>query len=313
MHDSVETKTWTQPEFAVPGGIRILRPVNLLLIFLGAFTGSILINGPAVLNGELLASTILAGLSAACIAGSGNVMNDLVDRDVDRINRSDRPIPSGVVTGAVAVWIAVVLGIVGVVLGGLVSIAHLVVALGTICLLGLYNLKLKRIVVVGNMTVGLLVVVSIAYGAIIVHSLQVPEGLRMSLLLEHLLRDGVLIAFGFAFLLTLAREMVKDISDVQGDGVNGILTLPVRAGIRLTAVGVRTILATVLVLCPLPFLMFSFSGFYLLMVLPVMVLLVQSLIRLSTEPLDASLISGYIKWAMAFGLASIGASAIWPV
>ena len=71
---------------------------------------------------------------------------------------------------------------------------------------------------------------------------------------------GVLLAF----LLTLSREVTKDLEDIDGDVRDGVQTLPVSIGRKRTrVVAVSLILATV-VFAPMPFLMFEFDRLYLL-------------------------------------------------
>ena len=87
------------------GLIEITRPINCAITFCSVLLGGWL--GTLTLSHDLL----LAALSATLITGGGNVLNDVCGLQEDRINKPQRPLPSGKVShiGAIALTIFLLL------------------------------------------------------------------------------------------------------------------------------------------------------------------------------------------------------------
>ena len=69
--------------------IKMLRPSVVLLTIFAVIVGA-LISG--IYNINLI---IIASIVAMLISGSGNVLNDYFDYDIDKINKPNRPLVSG--------------------------------------------------------------------------------------------------------------------------------------------------------------------------------------------------------------------------
>src|SRR3989339_1432388 len=104
----------------------LLRPLNAFIafgsVYLGYFTAMSRSDSPPRM---LL---LLAGLSAFFIAGFGNVLNDLLDLPADRLNRPDRPLPSGRVESRGAFFLSTLLLLLGFLCARLVSPGYLFMA-----------------------------------------------------------------------------------------------------------------------------------------------------------------------------------------
>ncbi|TMI29001.1 digeranylgeranylglyceryl phosphate synthase, partial [Candidatus Bathyarchaeota archaeon] len=80
------------------GGLfRLARPVNCLMSAVGVGIGGIAAVGSAAW-GDLALPLLLAAAAAAAFTAGGNALNDIFDRETDRINHSDRPLASGQLT-----------------------------------------------------------------------------------------------------------------------------------------------------------------------------------------------------------------------
>ena len=150
---------------------------------------------------------IEAAVAIFFLLSFANAHNDIVDFDADKINRPNRPLPSGKISlktakiaAAVCLFLAIAFGF---------EFAWLFVVVGALCFV--YNRYLKRLPLVGNFTVALLVTTPIV---IPVLKLGFPQPELLNLMF-------------FAFTLTLAREITKDIEDIEGDKVMGLRTLPI--------------------------------------------------------------------------------------
>src|SRR5262245_66670484 len=84
--------------------------------------------------GDVLAGYAVAGLanhaalpwllvSTACLYAGGVVLNDFFDRDIDRVERPERPIPSGRVTPRSAATIGLLLLAAGVLAASIATVA----------------------------------------------------------------------------------------------------------------------------------------------------------------------------------------------
>ena len=136
----------------------ILRPVNCALTF-----ASVLLGG--WLGSHTLSPTLLiAGLSASLIMAGGNVLNDLRDREADRINKPLRPLPSGRLPARIGRLLAVLCTALGLALAFLLPRPATLVAAFAVTALVAYNVHLKGIPLLGNLLVSLLCGLSFLYG-----------------------------------------------------------------------------------------------------------------------------------------------------
>ena len=73
------------------------RPLNGLITALSVGIGAL-----TAAQAPAWSALLLAALSAALINGAGNAFNDLMDIDIDRINRPLRPLPAGCLSPSAA-------------------------------------------------------------------------------------------------------------------------------------------------------------------------------------------------------------------
>ena len=89
-------------------GWALTRPFNCLITAFSVGVGALPSGGLAVSP-----QVVAAAASAALIAAAGNVYNDLRDLEIDRINRPNRPLPSGRMSTRAAATQAATLGLAG--------------------------------------------------------------------------------------------------------------------------------------------------------------------------------------------------------
>ena len=191
--------------------IEILRIPNLLLMGIGVIFGGFIALKTYMFSQDLG----LAALSAALLTAAANVMNDIRDLEIDKINRPERPIPSGRISVRVAWTLYAILLSVGILLSGVVSIECFIIAILAAILSYIYNRWFKRTGIWGNMIVSSLVSLPFIYGATAV-------GRGGNLFISSLSTA--------AFFATLGREILKGIADIKGDRAKGIRTVAVRYG-----------------------------------------------------------------------------------
>ena len=216
-----------------PGLLKITRVWNLLIIVLAQyFTALFLANGGLEFMEVLLSEKLfILALSTCLIAAAGYIINDYYDVKIDLINKPDRVVVGKSMKRRVAMAIHTAFSIGGVLLALLIDWKLAVIHFLSAVLLWLYSNQLKRMPLVGNLSVALLTGLSIYVVHFIFQS-------------GHLL----VIAYSlFAFCFTMIREIIKDMEDLKGDATYGCRTLPVIFGIRRTKVIIYLLSAAFLV------------------------------------------------------------------
>ena len=204
--------------------------------------------------GELMPWWILTLLivSVVGIAAGGYVINDYFDVKIDRINRPDNLVVTRIISRDAAMNLFYGLTAVGVIAGTVVAWwAHSWTLLFTYVvipgLLWFYSASYKRMFLVGNLVVAFAsaivpLLVAIANTDYLHHLYQ--NALAYSPIVGELYvwTGGFAI---FAFLLTLVREIVKDIEDIEGDREMECRTLPIVWGDKVAKI-IATILLVVI-------------------------------------------------------------------
>ena len=204
--------------------------------------------------GELMPWWILTLLivSVVGIAAGGYVINDYFDVKIDRINRPDNLVVTRIISRDAAMNLFYGLTAVGVIAGTVVAWwAHSWTLLFTYVvipgLLWFYSASYKRMFLVGNLVVAFAsaivpLLVAIANADYLHHLYQ--NALAYSPIIGELYvwTGGFAI---FAFLLTLVREIVKDIEDIEGDREMECRTLPIVWGDKVAKI-IATILLVVI-------------------------------------------------------------------
>jgi geranylgeranylglycerol-phosphate geranylgeranyltransferase len=196
--------------------VQLCRPVNVLITLVSIPVACWIAGGTA----SSWVFILLAGTTGALVAAGANALNDAFDIDIDRINRPDRPLPQGILTpqDARRMWFILSLAATGINL--FLNLASMLLVILSIALLYVYSARLKRTVLIGNILVGFMTGMTFIYGGIVVGGLE-----------------RAFIPAVFAFLVNLARELLKDVEDMEGDRRENAVTLPLRYGVRTALVG----------------------------------------------------------------------------
>lgn len=258
----------------VRGLLDLTRPSNTVaagvLTFIGAFVA-----GGAFSQAWLTVSAVVATWFATA---AGMVINDYYDRDIDRINAPDRPIPRGAVSarGALA-WSVVLFG--GAVVFALqLPLLAIAIAFVNLLALVLYTRFFKGTPGFGNLVVAYLGGSTFLFGGAAVGAPYAA---------------GIL--FVLAALSTFAREVVKDVEDIEGDREEGLETMPVVLGEGRSLEIAAVTLALAIVASPLPYVWGLFGAVYLVAIVPVDALLAYAGWRSFDDPTTGQ---RYLKYGM---------------
>ena len=242
--------------------IEILRPGNALM-------SAISIILVALIDKTISIPVVLAMLAVFFETAAGNVINDYFDYKIDLINKPDRPIPSGRISLKNGRNYGYFLFFMGTVCGFFISyltnnwIPFAIVLFADVVLY-LYAYKLKSTPLLGNLTVGFMTGFGFVFGGF---SINNPT----------IIMTSIFLGF-FALVMTTAREIIKDIEDIEGDKADGARTLPILIGAKKPAILAAILIVVDSALCPLLYYYHVFGILYLPVIAIAVVLFIYSAI-----------------------------------
>ncbi|WP_299234518.1 geranylgeranylglycerol-phosphate geranylgeranyltransferase [Natronomonas sp.] len=247
----------------VRGAIELMRPGNAIaaagLTFIGAFVAAGLTEPVA---------TVAAALATGVATGGGNAINDYFDREIDAINRPERPIPRGAVSPRAALVFSSTLFVIAVGLTLLLPPLAVVIAVVNLAALVAYTELFKGLPGVGNALVAYLTGSTFLYGGAAVGGDL----------------GTVSVLFALAAGATMAREIVKDVEDIEGDRAERLRTLPIVLGER-PALGIAALcIGGAVVVSPVPYVRGTFGATYLLVLAPTVIGLLTGTYRSFGDP-----------------------------
>ena len=219
----MESRQLSKPtNFSVYGFLKLVRFPNLIIIAFTQYMAAVFLVGEKYKGFRVLndLDLFLLVLSTVLIAAAGYIINDYYDVKIDFINKPNRVVVGKVLKRRIVMAAHSVLNVSGILIALSLSLWVGLVSFLCAFLLWLYSNQLKRLPLIGNLSVAAL------------------TGAALSLVAIYYQQNVYLIniyAF-FAFSITLIREIIKDIEDLKGDADFGCQTLPILLGIRKTKV-----------------------------------------------------------------------------
>ena len=203
---------------------------------------------------------VLLTISVVFIFAGGYAINDIFDKEIDAVNKPDRLIVGRIFTEKqcnIFYWSLTIIGLACALASSLITyggkfLPVFLCLLLLVCVFYSYSSRYKKRLVIGNVIVSL----SIAFVTFLPWLFQILAMRGNELILienEEWMRQSlhlVLIYTAFAFLLTLIREIVKDMEDVEGDERSTCRTIPIAWGIKTAQIIVLalTLLAFILII-----------------------------------------------------------------
>ena len=285
----------------------LFRIGNTLTGVVGVFLGAIVALG-GLPTGKLAIITILQATSVLCFMASWNALNDIFDLEIDKVNRPDRPLPSGAISvrsAKVATSLMMATSFLCMVLAWFTvdSMGNefsewapsLVVWVVALFLLANYefpnSLRLKDRGLPGNIAISISVGLVAVFGA-------------AGVLQPYNHRAWSLFLVGTFY--NTSREVVKDIEDMEGDEGRNTLAMRVGADSARTAAWVLSLIAFAAVIMPFAFEIFP--PLHVVFTIPAVIslMLVKSKL-LNSEDHEAS---SLLKKSMILCLAAFLASSL---
>tara|TARA_Y100000588_G_scaffold199197_1_gene212943 strand:+ start:672 stop:1520 length:849 start_codon:yes stop_codon:yes gene_type:complete len=193
--------------------LKILRPLNIMLSLISAITAAFLIGE---LGSPLLPYAIITILS---YCGGANILNDILDIHIDKINRPERILPSGNLKIIAATFTMIILFIIGIISSTyILPIGKIISLFIVLPLLILYTPILKKLPFIGNLVIGIIIGIVFIF----------IEG-SLSNNIVHMWTP-----FFLATILSTIRELSKDAEDIIGDSIYNFQTFPKKFGLIST-------------------------------------------------------------------------------
>jgi len=290
-----------------PAWMTLFRIGNTLTGVVGVFLGAIVALG-GLPTGKLAIITILQATSVLCFMASWNALNDIFDLEIDKVNRPDRPLPSGAISvrsAKVATSLMMATSFLCMVLAWFTvdSMGNefsewapsLVVWVVALFLLANYefpnSLRLKDRGLPGNIAISISVGLVAVFGA-------------AGVLQPYNHRAWSLFLVGTFY--NTSREVVKDIEDMEGDEGRNTLAMRVGADSARTVAWVLSLIAFAAVIMPFAFEIFP--PLHVVFTIPAVIslMLVKSKL-LNSEDHEAS---SLLKKSMILCLAAFLASSL---
>lgn len=208
---------------------------------------------------------ILGFLSVFCVAAAVLVLNDVFDIETDRINSPSRPLPAGLVTKREALALSGAAALAGCASAAMIGFSAFVAACAMLLLGVLYDWKLKRYGLVGNLFVGCSVGMSFIFGGIAGGNPFEPVVLFLAVM---------------TMFVDLGEEIAADALDVEGDRQSGSRSLAVVLGSGKAMRIAAAIFAMVIAGSSVPFVVGWFGWCYLPPIIAFDAILVWSVWRL---------------------------------
>ena len=184
-------------------------------------------------------SILFITVASVCIAAAGYIINDYYDINIDLKNKPTKVIVSKIISRRGALGLHFLLNCLGICFTALaVNIStqwYLIIAnMGVVLLLWIYSSNFKKQLLIGNILVSFFT----AWTIFIVFFTKFSLINAFSVVTENQIKFFriTMLYAAFAFIITLIREAIKDVEDMEGDRRGNCKTMPIEWGVNATKV-----------------------------------------------------------------------------
>ena len=301
--------------------LKLVRSLNLFFIVLTQILFYYCIVPFAFRNVDYMPRLILQPqlfwllcLASLLIAAAGYIINDYFDLNIDQVNKPEKLVVDTIIKRRWAILWHWLFSFFGVIVSfyiswklnnWLIGIANA----GCVFLLMLYSTTFKKKLLIGNLIISILtawVTLVLFVAELQLNLSPLPE---VQAAMGRLFKLTVVYS-GFAFIISLVREVVKDVEDMDGDERYGCRTMPIVWGVNVAkmfaAVWLVVLLCAVIVL---QFYVLQFRWWWVILyslvfiIAPCLWILVK--LYRATLKQDFHRLSGAIKFVMLTGILSM--------
>jgi len=255
-------------------------------------------------------------IASVLIAAAGYIINDYFDINIDQVNKPAKMVVQKIISRHWAILFHLLITLAGITLSGYVAFktSPIIFFANILCsfLLWVYSTSFKKKLLSGNiiiagLTAWTVLVLYFTTNTLLFNTTEVSAGFIVGL--SRIYKFAALYA-GFAFIISLIREVVKDIEDMSGDAKYQCKTMPIMWGIPATKVFVGvwlTVLIGSLVILQLYVLQIGWWGsalYSFVLVISPLVWILKRFYKANTTA-EYHTISNLIKLVMLTGICSI--------
>jgi 4-hydroxybenzoate polyprenyltransferase len=254
-------------------------------------------------------------VSNTFIAAAGYMINDYFDVNIDQVNKPEKVVVGSYISRRWVIFWHLILSVFAIYISSTVfpfkTYWHIHLSnLLAILLLWFYSTTFKKNFLIGNVLISVLTAwsISVVYFSkftiqeLIHPNINNPANFKFAKL--------TLLYSAFAFILTLVREALKDLEDMEGDAKFGCNTLPIKWGLKSTKVYLSVwlvVVISVLLIIQLAVIPFGwwFTSLYCFVFIITPLAIVLFRLSKSYTSKHFNNLSNWIKVAMLFGIVSI--------
>lgn len=196
--------------------LQLFRPLTSFMVGLAVFVSALIGVGLDITS--YIQPVTIAVIVAFFFALAGNALNDYLDREIDKVNHPERPIPLGRIKPMQAlsysIFFFTISLLLSLYLSFIVGFEALLIVLIALVFQIAYEKKFKHEKIIGNIIIGTQTAIAFIFGSVVV-----GKTLIISIFVATV-----------AFLSIVGREIVKDIEDIRGD--KDRITLPMKIGVK---------------------------------------------------------------------------------
>ncbi len=251
---------------------QLMRLEHGVMLFLAILIGSLISQKTLYDNLDLpLMNIVLTFFVALFLEASTFALNDYYDMEIDRINkRTDRPLVRGDVSPKTALVLFYVLFPLGLLCSFFVNMTCFVIALITALISVLYDIKMKKIKLIGNFYIAYIMAIPFIFGGATV--------LGNDAFSLGIINPVIYIIALIAFVAGAGREIMKDVMDFEGDQIQGVKSFPRYIGKRASSGVAALLYIFAIALSFLPFFLEGFGVYYKNITYFILILITDSML-----------------------------------
>lgn len=257
---------------------------------------------------------LLISAASILIAAGGNIINDYFDLNIDKINKPHKLIVEKHISRRYAIFLHLLLSLAGIMCSVFVAHRLNILWLGmantiAVLLLFIYSASLKKKFLIGNILVSTLTAWVIMILALPEYEVLILDPQNKNEVFNKMFRLGILYA-SFSFVISVIREVIKDMEDVDGDRKYDCKTMPIVLGLNATKVFVAVWLIVLIALLVIAQIYVIRFGWWLSIIYAICCLIIPLCIVLkktfaAQSAANFHKLSSNIKWIMLAGILSM--------
>ena len=249
--------------------------------------------------------------ASLCIAAAGYIINDYFDVNIDLVNKPGKLIVDRYIKRRWTIVWHIILSFIGLVISCYIGykLRNFYIPLfnfAAIIALFFYSTTFKKKLLIGNIIISLLTAWVILVLTFSEYSFRI---IFPDIYWKRLVKVSFIYA-GFAFIISLIREVIKDMEDMQGDAKYGCTTMPIVWGLQVSKVFAAVWL--VVIIAGIAFVQFYviqlgwwLSAIYSLLTIIIPLTWVLRKLYMAQSPKDFHQLSNAVKLVMFTGILSM--------